>query len=357
MGGSQFQAKMLVERLHQDHQVTVAYFTARARRLKFDDHVVVPMSSKTKRRRYGHFWDYFELQKALREFQPAVVYQRVACAYTGISARFAKANGVPMIWHMANEHDAERLPAIVDHIGSPHTYVERRLKAYGARTADIVVAQTADQSRKLQENHGRNADRVIRNFLPQSELAIKNNDSIEVLWIANFKSTKQPEVFLDIVERLTANPQIHFTMIGQPYSTQSKQNEFDKKIRNLPNLSYLGPLTQAEVEDRLGQGHLLVNTSKWEGFSNTFIQAWMRSVPVLTLGVDPDGLLGDCDVGRAHQSTVGIANSIKAFAENPDMLVTTGRKCRELALQEFSMDNADELAALVMQAASRRRST
>ena len=69
--------------------------------------------------------------------------------------------------------------------------------------------------------------------------------------------------------------------------------------------------THEDVNKLLERSHLLVNTSKWEGFSNTFIQAWMRSVPVMTLGVNPDGLLDNSYLGCNHVSTAEIASSIR----------------------------------------------
>jgi hypothetical protein len=63
------------------------------------------------------------------------------------------------------------------------------------------------------------------------------------------------------------------------------------QIRRMENLDLLGEVPLEEVNAQLAAGHLFVNTSKTEGFPNTFIQAWMRRVPTLSLDVDPDGIL------------------------------------------------------------------
>ena len=107
MGGSQYQAKLLIEELYQNYGATITYFTARAStRRKFPDHQVICVGHTNWRYRYGYFWDYFRLQRALTTFAPDVIYQRVACAYTGIAARYAILSGTPLIWHLANEPDS-----------------------------------------------------------------------------------------------------------------------------------------------------------------------------------------------------------------------------------------------------------
>jgi len=357
MGGSQYQAKLLIEELHKNHNASISYFAARVPAAReFPDHQVVCTGWSDFLRRFGHFWDYFRLLKALRAFAPDVIYQRVCCSYTGIAARYSSRAGIPMVWHIASANDCRKAPYFWSSLRRPYAWLETRLAKSGIPRADVIVAQTEDQGRMLEENYGRRPDRVIRNFHPQPRTTGKRTNPLRVVWIANFKPLKRPELFLEIAAFLEQLPGIEFLMVGQPYFSRSLRNEFESKIGRISNVRCLGEMAQEDVNALLDNTHLLVNTSRWEGFSNTFIQAWMRAVPVLTLGVNPDQILDNDSLGCSYNSTAEIADSIRELAADPDMLKAMGEEARQFALQHFSMKNAAELANLIVEtAASRQR--
>ncbi len=56
---------------------------------------------------------------------------------------------------------------------------------------------------------------------------------------------------------------------------------------------FCGAISQQEVNAELANAHVLVNTSLYEGFPNTFIQAWMRRTVVVSLNVNPDGIFDE----------------------------------------------------------------
>lgn len=352
MGGSQYQAKLLIQQLHKNHGANITYFTARAStNYRFADHQVKCVGRTNRMRRYGHFWDYFRLQHALREFAPDVIYQRVGCAYTGISARYAKLSGVPMIWHLASGNDCRRAPAIVQMLYRPHVLIETRLAKRGAIHADVVVAQSQDQIRMLQENFGRRPDRLIRNFHKVPPPFDKRSGRFTVVWIGNLKAVKRPELFLEIASHLQDQPKTEFLMVGREYPSHSLQRRFDQLLQRHTNVRSLGVMPQEDVNKLLERSDLLVNTSKSEGFSNTFIQAWMRAVPVLSLGVNPDGLLTDNYLGCSHDSIAEVADTIRGLASDSDKLEDMGKRSRGYAIRHFSMENATELADLIIQTA------
>jgi glycosyltransferase involved in cell wall biosynthesis len=352
MGGSQYQAKLLIEQLHEKHAASVTYFAARAHENRdYIDHKVVRVGHANAFRRFGHFWDFFRLQKALRDFAPDVIYQRVGCAYTGIAALYAERYGIPLIWHLASQSDCQNAPPARQLLGRPHALIETRLAAKGVSGANLVIAQSRDQLDMLLENYGRHADRVIGNFHSVPAASDKQTDRFTVIWIANLKAVKRPELYFEIAAQLADMKDIDILMVGQAYSSAAKKRDFDQALQTHPNVEFLGALPNDEVNHLLERSHLLVNTSRSEGFSNTFIQAWMRSVPVLTMGVNPDGLLADSFLGRCHSSTTEIANSIRELVGSIAMLKDMGEQSRQYAVRHFSMSNATELADLVVQTA------
>ena len=79
------------------------------------------------------------------------------------------------------------------------------------------------------------------------------------------------------------------------------ENELEARIRHeaagVENLELVGPLRRQEVLARIGRATAIVSTSEWEGMPNVFLEAWGRSVPVLSLSSDPDGLISGAEMG------------------------------------------------------------
>ena len=120
-----------------------------------------------------------------------------------------------------------------------------------------------------------------------------------------------------------------------------------RSIAATPNLRYVGQKTHEEVNELLGRAHIFVNTSTHEGFPNTFIQAWLRDVAVVSLRVDPDDVLDRMQVGIAARSEDGLQAAVRRLLENPRECADYARRGMVHATVNHSLKNADELIRLI----------
>lgn len=346
MGGSQYQAKLLIERLLERYDVDIHYLTVQcAPDHRPEGYVLHRFSGRGGIRRYGYFFDALRLYRTLRKLRPDIVYQQVGCAHTGIAAWYARRAGALMVWRVSSDRSVtpERIPW-----WKPHHLIERAFLEHGIRNAHVILAQTRTQQARLAEHYRRGDAVVLPNFHPGGgALASPTRQRTSVVWIANLKPLKNPLAFVRLAAGFGNGAPVRFVMIGAPMLNDQWTRDLLREIERVPNLEYLGARTQEEVNGALAEARVLVNTSDYEGFSNTFIQAWMLEVPVVSLRVDPDGLLREQGLGFLSGTEAQLMQDVRRLVEDERLAREIGRRCRDYALRHHSIENADRVAALL----------
>jgi glycosyltransferase involved in cell wall biosynthesis len=349
MGGAQYQAKILIHQLLKKHNCEIYYL---ARRIDLDfkpqGYQIVQIPSLKATRKYGFFFDTFGLLRILNQLNPDIIYQRVACAYTGVAAYYSKKSNCKMVWHVANDKDFYFIEKKKGRSYLPHKLLEVKFLKYGILNATNIVVQNKYQAEKLQLYFGRTPNALIRNFHPYPSETLNKGLPIKVVWVANFKDFKRPEVFIDLAEKFKSRKELQFIMVGAPTEDKKWQESLMQRIIKLDNLKYLGPLSQNEVNQLLAESHIFVNTSLYEGFANTFIQAWMREVPVVSLNVNPNNVFIENEIGFLSGNFDKMCQNINVLVENSELRSKMGVQARDYAYRMHSEKNLNELIYLLL---------
>jgi glycosyltransferase involved in cell wall biosynthesis len=212
----------------------------------------------------------------------------------------------------------------------------------------LILAQTEYQRARLVEAFPGAPVQVLANFHPTPPDCGRNGAVVkQVAWIANLKALKNPGAFVRLARRFARRPDVRFVMVGGTMDDSDWTKQQLAEIAATPNIEYRGALGQGCVNALLEETDLLVNTSDYEGFSNTFIQAWMRRVPVVSLRVDPDRLLSRGGLGAVTGDEEKLYEKVAALLDDPDRCSAIGARARRYALDHHAESNIDTLASLM----------
>ena len=345
MGGSQYQAKVLVDHLLANYDVDIAYLTTRADpTFTRAGYRIVPFSDRRGVRRYGSFFDIVRLYRALARERPDIILQFVGSAHTGIAALYARSHGCKMIWRVTNDPSVEPDKTSWR---KPHLKLEQLFLSFGIRNATLILAQTEYQRARLTERFPNAPVQVLPNFHPAAPDCGRSGAVVkQVVWVANLKPLKNPGAFVRLARRFAHRADVRFVMVGGTDGGEWTKQQLTE-IAATPNLDYRGAVSQSAVNSLLEHTDLLVNTSDHEGFSNTFIQAWMRRVPVVSLHVDPDRLLSRGGLGAVTGDEDTLYERVAALLDDPDRCAAIGARARRYALEHHAESNIETLARLL----------
>ncbi len=177
-----------------------------------------------------------------------------------------------------------RCANIIDVDGQYHKKnpLHGRLFSFGLSGANAYIAQTKDQERLLKKT-GKHIN-IIENMYPIHTRPIAVGDRIA--WIGRLTRVKRPDVFLRLAK---AFPSLHFLMLG-PVDTVDREyaRNIQLQAQKIKNLQYIEKIPFQRTREIFDQVRLLINTSEYEGFPMTFVQAMCQAIPILTIGIDPD---------------------------------------------------------------------
>ena len=260
----------------------------------------------------------------LKKADAEVYYQSCANVLTGFTAFFCRRKGRKFVFRVA--HDADCSP---DNLLLPY-WRDRKIYLYGLRRADLVLAQGERQARMLQENFG--LPSKIMNMMVELPSEAGATKDIDVLWVNNFRRFKCPEKFIDLAKMM---PDLKMTMVGGTgVATQDYFNEVAARAEGVGNIELTGLVPYSKVNAYFERARVFVNTSDSEGFPNSFLQAWIRGVPVISF-FDPDGLIAKHDLGAVPSSLEDMAVQVRTLLERPD-LPELSERVRAFAMERYS---------------------
>ena len=330
-GGSEYQYKILERHLKERYQVSYLF---RHPTKPLEAHYVTYDYLLRNRYREYLFTDALVIYRKLRQLSPDVIYKRGINYITAIGILYATRNKCESVLHIASQRDLDATLSGASR-NSVREAFHSGIARYSIQHADRVVCQAEDQAVLLERNFGRHCDLVLPNIhpVPDDDPWVKK-DPITVVWVGNIKPLKRPEILLDLAAAFVGEQHVRFLMIGREGSGKHYA-DFVSRLTHAPNVAYLGELPVEQVNRILGESHILVNTSDFEGFPNTFIQAWMREVPVVSLNVDPDRLLVNDGLGFCSGSIGRLKHDVGELVRNNGLREEIGRRARSLANQKF----------------------
>jgi glycosyltransferase involved in cell wall biosynthesis len=167
----------------------------------------------------------------------------------------------------------------------------------GLRLADAVVCRTEEQQAALKRRYGRESLLIpsAHDAAPRRPEAGAGGGRTGILWVGRGHPLKQPELFLDLAARLPKERCVMVVM--QDPLHPGVMERIRGRAAGLANLALHEDVPWSGVGRFFEEAKLLVNTSTYEGFPTTFVQAAMQAVPILSWSVDPDGVLSRQGIG------------------------------------------------------------
>lgn len=237
--------------------------------------------------------------KYLLTIHPDVVLFRGAHRNLLPLALFSRLLGVKLVYFSASDVNFEPGKELV---GSEFN---RKLYHSSIRHIHYFVTQNQHQHDTLLRNYGKDSLTMynIWGKTPTNEHDIPPKS--DAVWVANFRKLKRAEWVMAAAKHCK---DYHFVMAGG--GNDEYYIEMQNEAGKIDNLGFLGPKSFFYTNSLVQKSKVLLCTSTFEGFPNTFLQAWSNGLPVIST-VDPSGIISENGLGEVINNETELVAALK----------------------------------------------
>ena len=273
--------------------------------------------------------------KALDQANADIYFLRWGLA--GITSFYSFFKNKKFIYSVASDSAIDRK------LANPKFY-NYYLNKLDIKRADVVIAQTIRQQEVLMRKIRRESILIkSMHILPDGKP--QKNAPSTILWVSTIRRIKQPELFLKLAKEL---PVYRFQMVGPPtWDSPEYSKEIQRLASEIPNLEFIGFVPYYEINLYFDRASIFVNTSSFEGFPNTFLQAWARYTPVISLNVDPDGTICKYKLGFHSKRFEQMVEDVKLLLNDERLREEMGMNGRKYVEREHDVKHIRQKYAKV----------
>ena len=266
------------------------------------------------------------LFNTLNQIDPDVCIQCAVGDLTGLIGAYSRLHNSRFIYHSANNMDLILRSAF----WVTRSPIALLYYSLGLTSTDLIVAQTHEIANQFRRKFfGLKRVAYVPPIYDASTVRPPANKLNYILWLARMVWFKQPELFIRLAHNL---PQYQFVMAGGG----PMASEIERLAKPLPNLRFLGQVEHPHAERLCAQARVFVNTSTYEGFPLTFLEAAARRTPQVNLNYDPDEVICRYRLGFHSRSFDKLVEDVASIMENDRLCSELGDNARKYVIEKHS---------------------
>jgi glycosyltransferase involved in cell wall biosynthesis len=228
----------------------------------------------------GRFFKYIKLFICLILKNPDVVYLRSPSNFGIVLSLYSFLFRKKFLFFSAHDTDFDEKVNMQGYVPI--------LFYFTIKLSKYIFVQNEKQNFLLKKNFGRSGIKIGN--LIEKNYKINQNFWIReyFIWVGRIEPFKRLELLFQLSKILTEEK---FVVIGSVNYKSEYTSKCVEKIKSIPNIKYYEFISPYEINTFYQKARGLICTSLYEGFSNTFLEAFNNGTPVYTFGVDPDKII------------------------------------------------------------------